>query len=56
MLTVIRNNTWDVTFSLAITPSLLMPHNCVKHDVIVGKGWGLSIERKAERCPLLAVA
>ena len=32
---------WDVTISLAITPSLL-----VKHDLIVGGGWGPSARQR----------
>ena len=29
----------DATFSLTITPSLPVPHNWVKHDLIVRGGW-----------------
>ena len=50
--------TQNVTFSLAIMPSLPVPHNWVKYDLIVGGGWGPSmvceaspsIEREAKRC------
>jgi len=34
--------TGDATFSLVITPSLLVPHNWVKH---VSGGWGPSTRR-----------
>ena len=40
--------TWDATISLAIMPSLP-----VKHDLIVGGGWGQAqdvAECEAERC------
>ena len=41
----------DAPFSLAIMPSLLVPHNnTAKHDLIVGGGWGPNAKREAERC------
>ena len=43
--------TRDATISLAIAPSLLVPHNWVKHD-LGGGGWAWGIaERKVESVP-----
>ena len=47
-------NKRDATSSLAITPSLPVPHNWVEHDLIVDWGWGPSIEG-GEMLPMLEV-